>query len=581
MNIKEYIKGKRTGSEARRIELESMRDGFLKEALDGLDACEGDHAGALDRLSSRLADRTRRAAKTPPVPLWRRTALIRSAAAVVVFLLVGGLVYRYSLFPELNPADYAAGGPAEADYMEEEITIIREVSPCEKEDPAVEFPQPPPVIITVPDVVSVVSDMIIFGGRDELLEYDLLFDDAQYDDSTVPRPEASSRERAEYSSRTEASSGEQIYGTVTDSEGQPLIGAAVVVQGTSTGALTDVYGMFLLRANVGDILEVKHLGYVTEAVAVTGPGMHITLAESASQIEEVVVTALGVRRKSQITGSVSTVEPESLSSRERGRSSKSSKSASIPETDKLSSRSLLAGGKFIDARNHPVSSFRLEVHGDSYDYIKSTLQEGNRPQSSRVKIEELLNSKGSINTPVPQVTVGVSYQVGECPWNPENRLVIITVAAAESVTGAKVEVRFDPKGETSYKLLGYEDGAMQPKLEPDAPGEEMAPGSRTVAMYEIVPAGSAAGESMRVVVTYRENNRKREKKTEISVKGGGSASLDNNLYAAVAWFGQLLRESAPGSRYRNLYDFAVENLPADGRSGELLELIGRAMELAE
>ncbi|MCD8071675.1 MAG: carboxypeptidase-like regulatory domain-containing protein, partial [Alistipes sp.] len=326
MKLKEYIKGKRTGSDARRIELEAMQDAFLEEALEGYDRSGGDHAGALDRLSARLQERTHRAVKTPPVPLWRRTAFIRSIAAVVALLLVSTVVYRYSLSPELNPVDVAVGERAE--YMEEEIPAIGEAVSGEEEVTAVEAPQPP-VILTVPDVINIVSDMVMIEDAQQLIEYDIYFDDIGYDEAAMADSPASPRSgsasprssspRAYQPSA--ASSGDLIHGTVTDYQGQPLIGATVVVQGTTTGALTDVDGMFLIRAEAGDILEVRDLGYVTEVVAVTGPGMRITLAEDISRIDEVVVTALGVQRRSNRTGSISAKESDPTQSRRADRQS--------------------------------------------------------------------------------------------------------------------------------------------------------------------------------------------------------------------------------------------------------------------
>lgn len=91
-----------------------------------------------------------------------------------------------------------------------------------------------------------------------------------------------------------------IAGIVRDSRGEPVIGASVVVSGTSVGTSTDVDGRFNLQvpppADRAQ-LDVSFLGYTTQQLPVgTRTVFDITLAESAEQIEQVVVTALGIKR---------------------------------------------------------------------------------------------------------------------------------------------------------------------------------------------------------------------------------------------------------------------------------------------
>ncbi|MEG2061888.1 MAG: SusC/RagA family TonB-linked outer membrane protein, partial [Alistipes sp.] len=93
----------------------------------------------------------------------------------------------------------------------------------------------------------------------------------------------------------------RIHGTVTDAAGRPIIGASVIVKGTTVGTSTDVKGSFALQvpSPVSQAqLEVNFLGYEPLVVSVGGrTAFNLTLKESTSEIEQVVVTALGIKRE--------------------------------------------------------------------------------------------------------------------------------------------------------------------------------------------------------------------------------------------------------------------------------------------
>lgn len=90
-----------------------------------------------------------------------------------------------------------------------------------------------------------------------------------------------------------------VIGTVTDAQGEPLIGVSVVVQGTSQGTVTDVDGRFSLPLSTSKAnLVFSYIGYTSQTVAVAGKKeLNVTLQEEHSMLNEVVVTALGIRRK--------------------------------------------------------------------------------------------------------------------------------------------------------------------------------------------------------------------------------------------------------------------------------------------
>lgn len=102
---------------------------------------------------------------------------------------------------------------------------------------------------------------------------------------------------------------EQIHGTVLDSKGEPIIGASVVVKGTTNGTITDIDGNFILKADQGVILAVSYVGYKTQEIKATKV-MHIVLKEDTELLDEVVVVGYGTQKKVNLTGAVSNVNVE-------------------------------------------------------------------------------------------------------------------------------------------------------------------------------------------------------------------------------------------------------------------------------
>lgn len=89
-----------------------------------------------------------------------------------------------------------------------------------------------------------------------------------------------------------------IKGNVTDAAGEPLIGVSVLVKGTTNGTITDFDGNFSLSAQKGDILEISYIGYATQSVTITNnQPLKIVLKEDTKVLDEVVVTALGIKRE--------------------------------------------------------------------------------------------------------------------------------------------------------------------------------------------------------------------------------------------------------------------------------------------
>ena len=105
-----------------------------------------------------------------------------------------------------------------------------------------------------------------------------------------------------------------VKGKVIDSDSQPVIGAAVTIQGTSTGVGTDFDGAFSLTVpSENTVLEVAFLGYVTQEVRVGKQrNLTVVLKEDAETLEATVVVAYGTQTKATITGALTTIDSKAL-----------------------------------------------------------------------------------------------------------------------------------------------------------------------------------------------------------------------------------------------------------------------------
>ncbi|TXF90375.1 TonB-dependent receptor [Neolewinella aurantiaca] len=104
-----------------------------------------------------------------------------------------------------------------------------------------------------------------------------------------------------------------LTGTVSDADDFTLIGVNILVTGTSRGTSTDFDGNYELEVSTGDVLQFSYTGYVSQTITVGNQTeLNVTLAGDAAVLEEVVVVGYGSRKKSDITGAVSSVKSEEL-----------------------------------------------------------------------------------------------------------------------------------------------------------------------------------------------------------------------------------------------------------------------------
>ncbi|UOG75334.1 SusC/RagA family TonB-linked outer membrane protein [Hymenobacter tibetensis] len=147
---------------------------------------------------------------------------------------------------------------------------------------------------------------------------------------------------------------QSVSGTVTDDQGQPLPGATVVVKGTTNGASTDVQGAYTLNAPSDAVLQVTFIGFLPREVPVEGKTqLNLRLTPDTKQLNEVVVTALGIKREQKALGyATQTIGGEALLE-------------ARPNNFSQALSGKVAGLNLISAGSGPVNSTRISLRGDN------------------------------------------------------------------------------------------------------------------------------------------------------------------------------------------------------------------------
>ena len=110
----------------------------------------------------------------------------------------------------------------------------------------------------------------------------------------------------------EVQQAKKITGTVSDAMG-PVIGASVVVKGTSNGVATDFDGNFTLSVNQGQTIVVSYIGYITKEIKIDGRNNYeITLEEDKKMLDEVVVVGYGTMKKSDLAGATGSMDEKKM-----------------------------------------------------------------------------------------------------------------------------------------------------------------------------------------------------------------------------------------------------------------------------
>lgn len=144
---------------------------------------------------------------------------------------------------------------------------------------------------------------------------------------------------------------QKYSGVILDVNGLPVIGAAVVIQGTSTGVTTDTNGNFEIHAPANTVFEVSCIGYETQQIKGSSK-MNIILAEDVEMIDETVIIGYGSVKKSNLTGAVASVKMDKVE-----------KTGSVDVANALMGR--VAGLDVMQTAVSPDASYSMVIRGQA------------------------------------------------------------------------------------------------------------------------------------------------------------------------------------------------------------------------
>lgn len=141
----------------------------------------------------------------------------------------------------------------------------------------------------------------------------------------------------------------QVKGQVVDTNSEPIIGANILVKGTTNGVISDIDGNFTITANKGATLQISYIGYQSKEVQIQSNNIKIQLENDTEILDEVVVVGYGTMKKSSLTGSSSHIE--------------SDKVQGFPSTNLLDAMQGLAAGVYISPSRQPGDDPSINIRG--------------------------------------------------------------------------------------------------------------------------------------------------------------------------------------------------------------------------
>lgn len=158
--------------------------------------------------------------------------------------------------------------------------------------------------------------------------------------------------------------GKKVTGVVVDATGEPVIGANVVVKGTTNGTITDFDGNYTIEGvSASDVLVFSYIGYLSQEITVGNQAaINVTLSEDSQALDEVVVVGYGVMRKSDVTGSIGVAKGDELTKNQnfsaldnlRGKVSGVNIFSNSSQPGAYSNRVVIRGMATINASSNPL-----------------------------------------------------------------------------------------------------------------------------------------------------------------------------------------------------------------------------------
>lgn len=323
-----------------------------------------------------------------------------------------------------------------------------------------------------------------------------------------------------------------ITGTVVDSKGEAIIGASVLVKGTSSnGTITDSNGKFSLNVKTGNVLVISYVGYESREVTVKSDrSLNIVLSENSQALSEVVVTAMGIKKEKKALGySVQEIKSDELMKNKTANpiSSLAGKIAGVTITQSGGSAGsgaqiVLRGGTSLERDNQPlfvvdgvIYDNSTSVNGDSsFDGMMSTTT-SNSNRVMDINPEDIENMS-VLKGPAAAALYGSRAAAGV--------VIITTKKGQEGHTQVNLSSKLSvnwvnrlPEQQSTYKRGYYNEEGVLQDYTTESWGEAYASGNK---IYNNVKDFFQTGSSY-------DNN--------VSVSGG---SKNGNFFLSVSRFDQ-------------------------------------------
>jgi TonB-linked SusC/RagA family outer membrane protein len=201
---------------------------------------------------------------------------------------------------------------------------------------------------------------------------------------------------------------QSISGTITDDAGVPLVGATILVQGTSTAVTTDFDGNFSINASMGDMLEASYVGYSNQLISVDSSTVNFVM--SADQLTEVIVTGYSSQSKRTLTDNIASVTSDDING--------------IPTPNAINTLAGKVTGVRVSQTNGKIESgYSFRVRG------QSSISAGTQPLIVLDGIPLITNNESSNGSPTNPL---ISLNAGDI-----ESIDILKDASAASIYGSR------------------------------------------------------------------------------------------------------------------------------------------------
>jgi Ca-activated chloride channel homolog len=269
--------------------------------------------------------------------------------------------------------------------------------------------------------------------------------------------------------------GFKVSGKITDQNGNALAGVTVKVKGTTTAATSAASGTYSVEAaDKNGVLVFSFIGYVVKEEKINARAtIDVVLTASQQALQEVVVTRYGVKRKKDITGSISRMDankvaaPYSAYNLEGKASGVQIQQPNVYyDTDEKEEDFNTEGydniteNRFLKVTDNPLSTFSIDVDAASYSNVRRYLNMGQLPPAGAVRIEEMINYF-HYEYPAPQneEPFSVNTEIADCPWNKDNKLVLV------GLQGKKIALKNLPSSNIVF-LIDVSGSMQEPQKLP-------------------------------------------------------------------------------------------------------------------